>query len=70
MRFRTIGKALDEIKGLDPNTCLSEFVIRKLARENKISQVKSGNKTLVDLDSLIAFLNGEDVQGKCTELPS
>lgn len=70
MRFRTVSKALDEIKELDPNTCLSEFVIRKLARESKISQVKSGNKTLVDLDSLIAFLNGEDVQGKCTELPS
>ena len=70
MRFRTIAKALIELKKLDPDTCLSEFVIRKLANEKKISQVKSGNKTMVDFDSLMAFLNGENVEGKCTELPN
>jgi len=70
MRFRTIGKALAELKQIDPDTCISEFVIRKLAHDQKISQVRSGNKIMVDFDSLLAFLNGEDVQGKCIELPN
>lgn len=68
MRYRTITKALEELKVIDPNTCLSEFVIRKLANDRKISQVKSGSKTLIDFDSLLAFLNGESFEGSYVEL--
>ena len=70
MRFRTIAKALAELKNIDPDTCISEFVIRKLAQERKISQVKSGNKTMIDFDSLLAFLNGEEFTGTYIELPN
>jgi len=68
MKYRTIGKALKELQKIDPETSISEFVIRKLAKEQKISQVKSGNKTMVDVDSLIAFLNGENTTCTLIEL--
>ena len=68
LRFRTIQQALEELKKIDPNTCLSYSVIKKLADMRKISQVKSGNKTMVDIDTLFAFLNGEEVNGTYTEL--
>ena len=64
MRYRTIPKALEELKLIDPNTSLSKYTIKKLAEKRKISQVQSGNKTMVDFDSLLAYLNGEEVQ--CT----
>ena len=68
MRFRTIQQALDELKEIDPKTSLSYSVIKKLADMRKISQVKSGNKTMVDIDTLFAFLKGEEVNATYTEL--
>lgn len=40
-------------------TGLAEYFIRKLVNENKISFIKTGRKTLVNLEKLISFLNGE-----------
>ncbi len=52
------------LKQEDEKTCISEFLIRKLANNYKIRSIKTGNKLLIDYDSLLAFL-----QSKSYELP-
>jgi len=63
-RIRTITETLQMLKKEDSETCLSEFLIRKLANNYKIRSIKTGNKVLIDYDSLLAFL-----QSKSYELP-
>lgn len=63
-RIRTITEALQMLKQEDEKTCISEFLIRKLANNYKIRSIKIGNKLLIDYDSLVAFL-----QSKSYELP-
>ena len=59
-RIRTITETLQMLKKEDPNTGLSEFLIRKLANNYKIRSFKTGNKILIDYDSLMAYLRSED----------
>lgn len=59
-RIRTITETLQMLKQEDPNTGLSEFLIRKLANNYKIRSFKTGNKILIDYDSLMAFLQSQD----------
>lgn len=58
-RIRTITETLQMLRQEDPNTGLSEFLIRKLANNYKIRSFKTGSKILIDYDSLIAFLQSE-----------
>ena len=55
-RIRTITETLQMLRKEDPSTGLSGFIIRKLANNSKIRSFKTGNKILIDYDSLIAFL--------------
>ena len=48
------------LKQEDPNSGLSDFLIRKLANNYKIRSFKTGNKILIDYDSLMAYLRSED----------
>lgn len=50
------------IKQEDPNTSLSEFLIRKLANNNKIRSIKTGKKIMIDYDSLLAFLQSKEYE--------
>ena len=59
-RIRTITETLQMLKQEDPNTGLSEFLIRKLANNYKIRSFKTGNKILIDYDSLMAFLQSKE----------
>ena len=61
-RIRTLKKTLQIIKQEDPNTGLSEFLIRKLADGYKIRSIKTGKKVLIDYDSLFAFLQSKDYE--------
>ena len=63
-RIRTITETVQMLKQEDEKTCISEFLIRKLANNYKIRSIKTGNKLLIDYDSLLAFL-----QSKSYELP-
>jgi len=58
MRLRTISKAYQLIKELDPETDISKYLIRKLAEQEKISLTRTGNKVLVDVDSIMDYLSG------------
>lgn len=54
-RMRTIPQVKREF----PELQLSERYLRSLVREHKVVCVQVGVKTLINLDSLFAFLNGE-----------
>lgn len=56
-RLRTIKQCLEAIKEIDPDTAITEWYIRQLCKSGKIVYYESGNKRLVNLDSLIEFLN-------------
>jgi len=58
-RIRTINETLQMLKQEDPNSGLSDFLIRKLANSYKIRSFKTGNKILIDYDSLMAYLRSE-----------
>lgn len=55
-RYRTIKECLVEIKKIDRDTAITEWFIRQLCNTNKITYFKSGNKSLVNLDSLLSYL--------------
>lgn len=58
-RMRTPAEAIREIKKEDPKSGITEYFIRKLAREGKIASVMAGRKLLVNLDSALAYLKGD-----------
>jgi len=60
-RIRTIKQCLEVIKKMDNQTAVTEFYIRTLCKENKIIYFPSGNKSLVNLDSLLGFLGYKEV---------
>lgn len=61
-RIRTITETIQMLKQIDPDTSLSEFLVRKLANNYKIRSIKTGKKLLIDFDSLIAFLKSEEYE--------
>lgn len=58
MKLRTIENAYKYIKENDPESDVTKYLIRKLAVQEKVSMTKTGNKVLVDVDSVIDYLNG------------
>ena len=55
-RYRTIKECLHAIKKLDDKSAITEFFIRHLCKQGKVQYFASGNKSLVNLDSLLAYL--------------
>ncbi len=56
-RMRTIPKAYEEIKALDPNTGLTLRALRKMVKSGIIPSVQIASKTLVNLDLLLEVLS-------------
>lgn len=61
-RMRTIKEAIAEIKTADPRSSLTEWALRQLIINGKIPYVTVGNKYLLNLDILEAYLDGQTVQ--------
>ena len=57
LRMRTIPKAFEEIKKIDPDTCFSMRSLRKLVNSGEIPTVKISNKILLNLDLLLDKLS-------------
>lgn len=55
-RMRILKDAAEEIKQLDPGTAVTPYYIRRLALEGKIQTVMVGRKRLINLDSLLDYL--------------
>ena len=57
VRMRTIPKAYEAIKELDPDTDFSIRMFRQLIKSGEIPTIKVSNKTLVNLDLIIDRLS-------------
>lgn len=55
-RMRTIKEAAAEIKALDEHTSLTTWRIRELTLTGVLPHVKAGKKLLINLDTLIDYL--------------
>ncbi len=55
-RMRTVSEAAAEIKAADPNTAITAYHIRQLALQGVLPRVKAGRKLLINLDTLIEYL--------------
>lgn len=59
-RLRTIKKAYDEIKALDPNTSITRYYIEQIVINGEIPVTMAGRKRLIDLDQLLNHLRGAE----------
>ena len=67
-RMRTIDQCVAYFKENDPGSSISYYCLSQLVKKNKISYTKAGNKSLINLDKLIEFLNRDAVQDKVEEV--
>lgn len=56
-KMRTINEVCAELKKLDPASAITPYFIRRLALGGNIICIRSGNKMLINLDSVITYLN-------------
>lgn len=59
-KMRTINQAIKEIKENDRDSALTERALRRLIKENKIVPIYVGNRALIDMDKLYAYLSGKN----------
>ena len=57
-RIRTIEKAFNEIRQIDPDTCITKHFIKHLIIEGEIPFRKSGNRYLIDVDEVMNYMKG------------
>ena len=55
-RMRTIPKAYQEIKELDPHTCLTLRALRRMVNNGEIAVIQIASKKLINLDLLLEKL--------------
>ena len=60
-KIRTSAEAIEEIKRLDPETAITARFIKEGIADGKIPIIRVGNKVLVNMASIFAFLEGEAV---------
>ncbi len=61
-RMRTVKGAVNFLRQMDPNTCVSEWFIRSLLKSGKLKHHKAGNRYLIDIDYLIEFLKDPPIE--------
>ena len=67
VRMRTIEQAYEDIKAADNDTAITKHAIRQLVLSHTVPYVKRGNKYLINLDALIGYLSGGEVQPVVSE---
>lgn len=55
-RMRTAAKIVAEIKAADPDTEVTEYYIRQMAKNGSVPVVWAGNKALMNLDDVLSLL--------------
>ena len=61
MRLRTLPEAANYFKKNDPDTCVTEGLLRHLIKKNNLPHAKTGVKILLDLDVLERYFSGHPV---------
>ena len=57
--LRSVRKALELIQKDDKDTAVTLHAIRTWCKEKKVRNVKVGNKILVDVQSLLNYVNND-----------
>ena len=57
-KMRTLPKAMEEIKQLDPDTALTLSTLRLLVKRGELPVVHIRNRQLIDMETLTAYLKG------------
>lgn len=60
-RMRTIKQCFEYFKEVDPESCITEYYLRGLVKQNKVPVFLAGRKQLINLDKLIDYLNGGSI---------
>ena len=55
--LRSIKQSLDIIKKQEKDNSITMHCIRTWVKENKIRSLRSGKKVLIDVDSLLEYIN-------------
>ncbi len=55
-RMRTVNEAAQELKALDPHTAMTPYHIRRLCLDGVLPTVKAGKKILLNLDTLLEYM--------------
>lgn len=55
-RMRTAARIVEELKALDPETEVTEFFIRQLAKEGTVPVVWAGRKALINLTDILDLM--------------
>lgn len=55
-RMRTAARIVEELKALDPETEVTEFFIRQLAKDGTVPVVWAGRKALINLDDVLELM--------------
>lgn len=59
-RLRRIADVLNEVKQVDPDTCLTRSMLIELMKQGVITPLKYGNAWVVNMDELLLFVNGKN----------
>lgn len=57
-RIRSVSKAVEEIKMLDPNSFVTQNWLRKKMKLEEIPVIRNGSRHLVNLDVVLEYLAG------------
>lgn len=58
-KLRTIKGTIEALRVKDPDTALTEWALRQLAREGKIPVMMQGNKYLLSLESVERYVDAQ-----------
>ena len=61
-KMRTVAEAAQEIRELDAHTAITPYHIRRLCLDGVIPTVKAGKKILLNLDTLIEYMNNPNAE--------
>ncbi len=56
-KLRTVTKAIEEIKKIDPNSAITKNYLRNLALNGQIRTFMASSRRLYDMDSIFSFFN-------------
>lgn len=59
LRLRAARAIAEHYKSMDPDTMVSEFMIRRLMDEGKLPVIKNGTKKLTSLEAVDDYLRSE-----------
>ena len=54
-----LADVLNEVKQVDPDTCLTRSMLIELMKQGVITPLKYGNAWVVNMDELLLFVNGK-----------